>query len=92
MKVSLVAALFIVDSRDASSTQQQVFLITFPEFTAACRERDIIMCFPTMLSLWPFDKQHNMWSESAELNLVFVSAQIGIYSICMFAGSGSDCT
>lgn len=32
------------------------------------------MCFPTMLSLWPFDKQRDMWSESADFNLVFASA------------------
>lgn len=25
--------------------------------------------------MWPFDKQHNMWSESADFNLIFLSAK-----------------
>lgn len=38
-------------------------------------KRDTIMCFPTMLSLCPFHKQLDMWSESADLHLMFLSSE-----------------
>lgn len=36
------------------------------------------MCFSTMASLRPFDKQPDMWSESADFNLLFPSARAEI--------------
>lgn len=41
------------------------------------------MCFSTMPSLRPFDKQPDMWSESADFNLLFPSARAEIKFIYM---------
>lgn len=45
---------------------------------------EIQLCvFPTMLSLRLFDKQQDMWSESADFNLMFPSAEAEITFIYM---------
>lgn len=41
------------------------------------------MCFSTMPGLRPFDKQPDMWSESADFNLLFPSTRAEIKFIYM---------
>lgn len=50
-------------------------LISFRGFQADCRGKETIMCFCTMASLRPFDKQPDMWPERADFNLLFPSAR-----------------
>lgn len=80
----MVAALLIVDSHGTSSTLQRILPNNLPGVLQLDVWGGVQLCvFPTMLSLRPFDEQQDMWSESADLNLMFPSAEAEITFIYM---------